>query len=89
MKRYKLIIAITAFIAFTGSGNVGIMNAQNKTEIKKTATEVYYTCSMHPEIHSLKPGKCPKCGMELVKKTINNEPAKTDSTKKKHTDCCM
>jgi len=27
--------------------------------------------------------------MELVKKTIKNEPAKTDSTKKKHTDCCM
>jgi len=89
MKRYKLIIAFTAFIVFAGSGNVGIMNAKNKTEIKKAATEVYYTCSMHPEIHSLKPGKCPKCGMELVKKTIKNEPAKTDSTKKKHTDCCM
>lgn len=25
-----------------------------------------YTCSMHPEIKSDKPGKCPKCGMELV-----------------------
>ena len=27
-----------------------------------------YTCSMHPEVKSDKPGKCPKCGMELVKK---------------------
>ncbi|MEO6357709.1 MAG: heavy metal-binding domain-containing protein [Ferruginibacter sp.] len=26
-----------------------------------------YTCSMHPEVISDKPGKCPKCGMELVK----------------------
>jgi hypothetical protein len=26
-----------------------------------------YTCSMHPEVKSDKPGKCPKCGMELVK----------------------
>lgn len=26
-----------------------------------------YTCTMHPEIKSDKPGKCPKCGMELVK----------------------
>ena len=27
-----------------------------------------YTCPMHPEVHSDKPGKCPKCGMDLVKK---------------------
>ena len=29
---------------------------------------VVYTCSMHPEVISDKPGKCPKCGMTLVKK---------------------
>ncbi|MEO6404061.1 MAG: heavy metal-binding domain-containing protein, partial [Ferruginibacter sp.] len=28
---------------------------------------VTYTCPMHPEIHSSKPGNCPKCGMRLVK----------------------
>ncbi|MFV8361012.1 heavy metal-binding domain-containing protein [Flavobacterium sp. LS1P3] len=22
---------------------------------------------MHPEIHAIKPGKCPKCGMDLIK----------------------
>ncbi len=27
-----------------------------------------YTCPMHPEVKSDKPGKCPKCGMELIKK---------------------
>lgn len=27
-----------------------------------------YTCPMHPEVQSPKPGKCPKCGMILVKK---------------------
>jgi hypothetical protein len=25
-----------------------------------------YTCSMHPEVQSSTPGKCPKCGMTLV-----------------------
>lgn len=25
-----------------------------------------YTCPMHPEVKSEKPGKCPKCGMNLV-----------------------
>lgn len=28
-----------------------------------------YTCPMHPEVRSDKPGKCPKCGMNLVPKT--------------------
>ena len=28
----------------------------------------YWTCVMHPEIHSDKPGQCPKCGMTLMKK---------------------
>ncbi len=27
-----------------------------------------YTCPMHPEVVSDKPGKCPKCGMELIMK---------------------
>ena len=27
-----------------------------------------YSCTMHPEVKSDKPGNCPKCGMTLVKK---------------------
>ena len=27
-----------------------------------------YTCTMHPDVVSDKPGKCPKCGMDLVVK---------------------
>jgi hypothetical protein len=27
-----------------------------------------YACPMHPEVTSDQPGKCPKCGMTLVKK---------------------
>jgi hypothetical protein len=26
----------------------------------------YYTCSMHPSVHSPVPGKCPICGMDLI-----------------------
>src|SRR4030042_1127406 len=29
-----------------------------------------YTCPMHPEVQSDKPGKCPKCGMTLEKKAM-------------------
>jgi RND family efflux transporter MFP subunit len=32
----------------------------------KTETKTLYTCPMHPQIISDKPGKCPICGMNLV-----------------------
>jgi len=31
-------------------------------------TDVKYTCPMHPEVVQNSPGKCPKCGMEMVHK---------------------
>ena len=39
----------------------------SKKENNKQAEPVTYTCVMHPEIHAVKPGNCPKCGMKLVK----------------------
>jgi len=44
-----------------------------QNEMKKTSDEMrtetsIYTCPMHSQIHSAKPGKCPICGMTLQKK---------------------
>ena len=56
---------------------VGQWNAVTETTAAKTpAAEAssgkpvadVYTCPMHPEVISDKPGDCPKCGMHLVKK---------------------
>jgi RND family efflux transporter MFP subunit len=35
---------------------------------KLEGKKITYTCVMHPEVQSDKPGKCPKCGMNLVPK---------------------
>jgi len=36
-----------------------------------------YTCPMHSDVHSDKPGKCPKCGMALVKKEAKTKTGKS------------
>ena len=52
---------------------VPVAKTENLQKKKVTAKEVY-TCPMHPEIAMDKPGKCPKCGMNLVKKTSVMKP---------------
>jgi YHS domain-containing protein len=37
---------------------------------KKAEMKEVYTCSMHPDVMSDKPGKCPKCGMKLERKKM-------------------
>ena len=71
--------------------NVSVNQAYGQTPPKnKTVTNetVKYTCPMHPEVIKDKPGKCPKCGMELVvKKDKKKSGMMSDSTvmKKDHT----
>ncbi len=79
MKTKNLLIiplAVVLFISLNVSAQCGMMgmgnNKQASTTTKKeTATadtgKVIYTCPMHPEVKSDKPGSCPKCGMALVK----------------------
>ena len=41
---------------------------QQKAMPATKAVKVVYTCPMHKEVSMDKPGKCPKCGMKMVKK---------------------
>ncbi len=71
-----LFSGMSVFAAHLPGGNV--LSDTTKTRKVKPA-KVQYTCPMHPEVISNKPGQCPKCGMTLVKKQPAKKPAKTSS----------
>lgn len=48
--------------------NSMMMSPSTDTLSMKTNMHDYYTCTMHPQIIKDKPGKCPICGMDLVKR---------------------
>lgn len=52
-----------------------ISSCKGKTQPAATDPDVYYTCSMDPQVVESKPGKCPICHMELtaVKKSAQQE----------------
>jgi transcription initiation factor IIE alpha subunit len=57
----KIIVLIVAVLLFAP-----VIFAQSKAGKQDTTQHVaYYTCPMHPDVLADKPGKCPKCGMDL------------------------
>jgi hypothetical protein len=67
----KKLIILLFFI--TGSTFSFAQAAKPKMpDSKSDSTAKYiFTCTMHPEVMTDKPGKCPKCGMTLVKKKVD------------------
>lgn len=61
------ILMIASAIAMTGCGSKSSTSSSQGSE-QGAKEQYYYTCTMHPEVHQDKPGKCPVCGMDLVKK---------------------
>ncbi len=61
-----------ALIVTTTSGYTPGVPAQEKERSahSKKTTEFHYVCPMHETVTSKKPGTCPKCKMNLVKKRL-------------------
>ena len=67
-----LIIVAVTFPACKGNKTTERLET-NSTKPDTLPKADVYTCSMHPQIIRDEPGKCPICGMELVKKTKGNK----------------
>jgi len=78
----KKIIVLTAAILLTISG----LYAQNKAGKKDSTQHIVYTCSMHPDVTSDKPGKCPKCNRQLVVDRKGSKQASIEYTCPMHPD---
>jgi hypothetical protein len=61
---FLLAISTSASAAFAQAGK------QVPKRVTDSVLKTVYTCTMHPEVISDKPGKCPKCGMDLVAKKV-------------------
>src|SRR6516225_4052232 len=73
----KVILALVVIIAISSCTKPG------NTTVAQSNVD-YYTCTMHPSVHSKTPGKCPICSMDLVpvlKKVANDTGAKDNSGK--------
>lgn len=80
-------ISIVIMFAFITTGFIACKNSDTKTDTSTTQTDTsgkkqvmltdeMYTCKMHNEVMSDKPGKCPKCGMTLVKQKMTDDQKK-------------
>jgi Cu(I)/Ag(I) efflux system membrane fusion protein len=84
MQKKTVIPLLLVLLAFAGGG--GWLLWQNQHSVKATTQKTIqqrqlYTCSMHPFIIREKPGVCPICGMELIKKIdtgSSDQPAGVD-----------
>ena len=52
---------------------IACKESKNNQPTQQAAALETYTCPMHPQIIKDKPGSCPICGMDLVKKTAAGE----------------
>ena len=60
----KFLLLFTVFLLFT----VSACKSKKEAHVHQEGeAHDYYTCSMHPQVMSDKPGNCPICGMQLIK----------------------
>ena len=63
-----LALLISGIVAFGQDKPKSVEKQSSSPKMEMAKDSVYYTCSMHPNVKSTKPGKCPICKIDLFKK---------------------
>jgi len=66
MVKLNKILVIFLFSLFV-SCDSGTEKRGDENHLEHSKIDVFYTCSMHPQVKEKKPGKCPICHMNLTK----------------------
>ncbi|MCX6967588.1 MAG: hypothetical protein NTZ46_07375 [Verrucomicrobia bacterium] len=70
----NLLLILAAALAFAVLPAIAQGGNDAKSAPAASPAAQKYTCSMHPEVISDKPGKCPKCGMNLTLVKVSPTP---------------
>lgn len=80
-----LLIVFTFFMGYSFHGLVydSVESAESvqRSDHLHDDDDTVWTCSMHPEVRLSKPGKCPKCSMDLIPATSPAGPKKKHNKK--------
>ena len=76
----KLFIQKTALLIVVAALLFGAASCSKKSTTGKLSNVDYYTCTMHPSVHSKDPGKCPICSMDLVPVMTKGSEAKLSAS---------
>lgn len=73
MKTKKSIFIIASLALLCAVSACSSQDKKSTTTEQTTTGKEVYTCEMHPEVTSDKPGKCPKCDMDLIKSEVKKK----------------
>lgn len=67
MKLFRFLFIQLVVVTLFVSG----CSTKDKNESSQASAKEYWTCTMHPQVHMDRPGACPICGMDLIKKVAD------------------
>ena len=69
-RRLCCVTLVAAALHFSAERLYSVPVVTTQQTTSKKPARFYYVCPMHPDVQRKRPGKCPKCKMNLEKKQV-------------------